>query len=741
MYKLFNKYILRTPIFSINYFFKLTQNEVISDEQLIHEFNNPVISEAIYLASPILYKEIEKWSKSKIRDEKEKKKIKNSFLKYLSRLSSRPTPFGLFAGSSIGNIIDHDLIVIESQHNKRHTRLDMNLTGLLIKYLDKDIQVKNQLLYYPNTSLYISGNQLRYVESNYKDNDVLVHQIVEVENSEYLKKIILSAKCGLKVIDIANLIIDSEIILEEALEFIYELIDNQILNSEIEQTVSGEENVDKILSILEKMNHVDDFKNKVKLIQQKLTQLDLKIGNTIDHYIEITAILKSLEIDFNEKYIFQTDLILKTRNNSLNSNINTKLYETLLFLNKISSSNEINNLKEFKKSFFERYENREMPLSSVLDEENGIGYPIKSNLGDLNPLIDDLLFNRQPTVGTTNIEWSKTQTILLKKIIDSIKEKKIFIELYDYEFNDIPVNWDNLQDTFSTISQIVSLNGNKKIIINAFVGSSAGNLLGRFCHGDPEINEFINEIVHFETNNNSDKIVAEIIHLPENRLGNILMRPSFRKHEIPYLSKSSKSNENQILLDDILISVRNNKIALKSKNKNQEILPRLTTAHSYSNSSLPIYRFLCDMQFNEKRSFLNFDWGSLKDEFSFFPRVVYKDTILSTAKWKIETEKIKEIMKISSEITLLEMVKEWSKTENLPQYVYLVEGDNKLLLNLLNISMLNMFFSEIKNKKTFVLEEFLFENDFSCFDEKKEGYVNEFIFSFYNDANNTNQYN
>jgi hypothetical protein len=298
-----------------------------------------------------------------------------------------------------------------------------------------------------------------------------------------------------------------------------------------------------------------------------------------------------------------------------------------------------------------------------------------------------------------------------------------------------------LQDTFSTISQIVSLNGNKKIIINAFVGSSAGNLLGRFCHGDPEINEFINEIVHFETNNNSDKIVAEIIHLPENRLGNILMRPSFRKHEIPYLSKSSKSNENQILLDDILISVRNNKIALKSKNKNQEILPRLTTAHSYSNSSLPIYRFLCDMQFNEKRSFLNFDWGSLKDEFSFFPRVVYKDTILSTAKWKIETEKIKEIMKISSEITLLEMVKEWSKTENLPQYVYLVEGDNKLLLNLLNISMLNMFFSEIKNKKTFVLEEFLFENDFSCFDEKKEGYVNEFIFSFYNDANNTNQYN
>jgi hypothetical protein len=44
MYKLFNKYIVRTPVFSVNYFFKLTQYDVVSDEQLIHEFNNPVIS-------------------------------------------------------------------------------------------------------------------------------------------------------------------------------------------------------------------------------------------------------------------------------------------------------------------------------------------------------------------------------------------------------------------------------------------------------------------------------------------------------------------------------------------------------------------------------------------------------------------------------------------------------------------------------------------------------------------------
>jgi hypothetical protein len=736
MYKLFDKYILRTPIFPVNYFFKLTQNDIISDEQLINEFNNPIISEAIYLASPVLHKEIEKWTNSETKNDKEKAKIINSFLKYLSRLSSRSTPFGLFGGSTIGNIANQDVIIKESQKNRRHTRLDMNLTGLLIKHIEKDIFIKNQLLFYPNTSLYIMGNQLRYVESNYKNNDVLVHQIVEVENSLYLDKILNYSKDGLKINDIANIIIDSEITLEEALEFIYELIDNQILISELGQTVSGAENLDKILSVLDTINYIDELKNKIKLIKEKLTQLDLKIGNTINLYVEIITVLESLEIKFNEKFIFQTDLYSNTKHNSLNSDVNVTLYESLLLLNKISSPNENNNLKEFKKSFFERYENREMPLSLVLDEENGIGYPIKSYKSDLNPLIDDLFFKVQPTTETKNIEWSKMHTILLKKLVDSIQDKARFIELNANDYNDFPINWDNLCDTFSTISQIISINGNKKILIEAFIGSSAGNLLGRFCHGNSEINSFISEIVDFETNISSDKIVAEIIHLPENRIGNILMRPSFRKYEIPYLSKSSKPIENQILLNDILISVRNNKIVLKSKSKNKEILPRLTTAHSYSNSSLPVYHFLCDMQFNDKRCFLNFDWGSLKDEFSFFPRVVYKAAILSTAKWKISTEKIKEIMKISNKKALIEKIKEWCTAEDIPQYVYLVEGDNKLLINLFNLQTLDMFFSEIKNKNIIILEEFLFENEFICNDDKKEGYVNEFIFSFYNNTTN-----
>ena len=67
MYKVFNKYALRTPLLAINYFRDLTTGLEISDNKLLNEFKNPIIREAIFLASPILYNEIVKWSENKIQ--------------------------------------------------------------------------------------------------------------------------------------------------------------------------------------------------------------------------------------------------------------------------------------------------------------------------------------------------------------------------------------------------------------------------------------------------------------------------------------------------------------------------------------------------------------------------------------------------------------------------------------------------------------------------------------------------
>src|SRR5438552_18348714 len=63
---------------------------------------DPAVREAIFLASPSLEESLEYWERDPSSERG--KKVELSLVKYVARLSSRATPFGLFAGVSLGTI-------------------------------------------------------------------------------------------------------------------------------------------------------------------------------------------------------------------------------------------------------------------------------------------------------------------------------------------------------------------------------------------------------------------------------------------------------------------------------------------------------------------------------------------------------------------------------------------------------------------------------------------------------------
>ena len=90
-------------------------------------------------------------------------------------------------------------------------------------------------------------------------------------------------------------------------------------------------------------------------------------------------------------------------------------------------------------------------------------------------------------------------------------------------------------------------------------------------------------------------VVAEIAHVPEVRTGNILSRPHLREYEISYLTNTTLDDDHVIPVNDLMVSVSNNRVVLRSKRLKKEIVPRLTTAHNFSKGT-PVYRFLCELQ-------------------------------------------------------------------------------------------------------------------------------------------------
>jgi len=106
MYQSLETYLFRTPYYS----FSALQDFCTKSQE-------PVFREMLQIATPDLSEGIEK----------ETDRAQHSAYRYYQRACTRPTPFGLFAGCSIGAVGERtEIQLLEQKSYKRITRLDMN---------------------------------------------------------------------------------------------------------------------------------------------------------------------------------------------------------------------------------------------------------------------------------------------------------------------------------------------------------------------------------------------------------------------------------------------------------------------------------------------------------------------------------------------------------------------------------------------------------------------------------------
>jgi hypothetical protein len=417
---------------------------------------------------------------------------------------------------------------------------------------------------------------------------------------------------------------------------------------------------------------------------------------------------------------------------TLGKEIVNELQSTMLFLNKITPIRKNENLSKFQQAFHERYEEQEIPLMEVLDPELGIGYPVTPTYdSDITPLLKNLFIPRQ--VSSPTYSFNTVQSLLFSKVQEALTKNWIEIVITDKDVQSLRENWNDLPPTLYCLFEIIRSKQKDNLIkVNSLGGSCAANLLARFAHTHDEIAQWVKVIADKEQELMPDVILAEIAHLPDSRIGNILSRPHIRDYEILYLAHSDLPRGQTIYVSDLVLSIRQGKLCLRSKQLNKEIVPRLTNAHNYRHNSMPVYHFLCDMQMQNGRNSLFFNWGYLGEEMTFLPRVRYKNTILSLATWKIKTETLKPLFSIEEDTILLKKAEEWRNNYSLPQYLLLPDGDNQLFVDMENALSLRALFSVIKKRQIVSFVEFLFEPDNAVVrDTSGNPYLNQCIVTFY----------
>lgn len=727
-YNFLSNFVLRTP-------FDSTDLTPVNHQRLVDFAQKN--KEALYFSSYALFQQIFTHPDTE-RLLASNEKLCFSLLKYHQRSKFRCTPFGLFAASGTGKW-DIENKAPKTPFYTRRTALDMHYSVVLAQYLASLKFIRSHLLFYPNSSIYISGSKLRYVEYiDKKDNREF--QLSEVDHSIYLDKILKLSQSGAIPSDLAQCVVDEQISFEDAESFIIELVNAQILVSELEPVVTGNELTCQITKCLKRIQ--ESFPNPelrqildgLSTILEKLGQMDQRMSNPIENYDEVISLIHQLNIPYDIDKLFQVDLFLDTigsRSNEycLDEKIQRKLINVFDVLSHFPITNGVSHLTKFKEAFTDRYEDRFVPLLKAMDNESGIGYGFNINhSGDVNPLIDKLSFEG---LKLENISFSDKDIFLFDKLKKANETGEYTIQITLEEVQSFPKNRTNLPDSMFAFFSVLNKGeeGKSKIHLKGFFGPSAVNVLGRFAYGHPGIFDIVKGVADCEEKINSGKILAEICHLPENRTGNILLRPHLRTFEIPYLALSDLPKENQLELSDLHIGVIHGRFVLWSKKNDKEVLPRMANAHDFRHNSLPAYHFLCDLQSQNIRESLFFDWRGVANIYQFLPRVEIQGVIVQPATWILKKRDYADLT-IDLFNERPEKIVEWKRKWNLPDKFYLTEYDNELLIHFHESSplLIKLFLSEIQKKSSVVLKEFLFDMDNPLIrhDEDKSR-TNEFI--------------
>jgi thiopeptide-type bacteriocin biosynthesis protein len=668
--------------------------------------------EALFLASPDLDESIEVWERDP--ESTRGRRVERALVRYLMRMAGRAVPFGLFAGCSIGTIGDKTELLLGARSDyQRHTRLDMDYLCALAASLEQSPSVRRTLPHHLNTSLYSGGGRVRYIESRTGE-DIRSYHLVAVESASHVETALSLAEGGGTIEEIAKALTEADpsFSFAEAEEFITELIESQLLVSDLTPAVTGPEPIHGLVEKLRRHPETERVADCLQTTQSALEALDAKgLRNSPEDYRAIAGALRELPSPVNLQRLFQTDMIKPATHCTLGPGPLKEIILAVDLLHRMSPAPGLDPLAQFRDAFVERYgEVCGVPLLQALDSDVGIGFSSTlAPVDDNSPVLRGLIF---PEHAESTRTWGRRETYLLRKLTFALSRGDQEIILAPDDIEELEQkNTPPLPDAFAAIASIMSPSeselsqGRFRVSVADIHGPSGARLMGRFCHISETLWRSVEQHLSTEMALEPNAIFAEIVHLPAGRTGNVLLRPVLREYEIPYLGCSGAPPERQIPITDLTVTVNNGRIVLYSNRLEREVIPRLTTAHYFAIGGLDVYRFLCLLQGQGRTSVINWEWGPLSTA-PFLPRVSFGRIVLAKARWTFDSREVGALTSSAGE-EMFAVIQRWRSERALPRFVALVDEENEWPVDLDNVLCVEAFVELIKRRTEVQLVEML----------------------------------
>lgn len=682
-YRFLPSLVLRTPLYG----FKERGN--MDYAALLH---TEVFRKAIFLSSELLFEALHK--KGFAYDTLSEKE-RHTVQKYANRASFRSTPFGMFAAVSLTSWQPASTAsIVVTRNPSLYVKPDFSILPGIAASLGYTNQAMELRI---NQSAFTGRNDIRFIRREFSELDARFALVAAPRNS-LLRTLMRLAKRGISRLALAAAIrSETGASAEEVSDYIKELEAEQLLVSASAPNITGNDYTQELLPLLEQQQPV------LKKILRELTEN----RHPSLAFLSATAAKLSAYTGQKPKSSFYCVAERKAIAGGLPMKYQQQIKEGLHCLQLLSSYTPSPDLEQFRKAFLAQYEREEVPLLEALDPQLGIGYGSFGEMG--NQVLISSLGLDIAAARTAKKNQPKNLAALLMN--EWMQQRKLTglgeVAITNDHLKEISSenNSHPLPPSIAVMFRVVD----GQVIIESAGGASALQMTGRFsCISS--IEAFAQEVARHEQEMNPGVVFAEIAHFCNVHAANINRRQHLRRYEIPVLTNSTLPGNRQIPLADLMISVVDNTVVLRSRKLGKPVIPRLASAYNYTKNSLPIFRFLCDVQSQQLTTSFSLSLSSAVPGLKFYPRVRYRSCIIHLAEWHLYEEELAPLANADPS-NRIRLFRQLCAEIHLPRYVALTIHDNFIVYDLNLDAEVSALLIEIKPMRKVALKEFIYPQE------------------------------
>lgn len=693
-------YLLRVPARPMSFATEVLKRlsadadgSVDPEHELLALAHEPSIRRALSIASPDLLEAVDRLTgpttgltakKLKSRA-KQLRRLRSRTLRYLLRLAARPTPFGTFAGVSWGKFTrDEGPGVTFSAVGGGRVRPDFGWVLELIRLIEADPKTRGFLRVRTNDLLH-SGPTRVYL-SQVDTHGAGRRQGVNVRLTEPLRCVLEFAIEGPTHADLQEMLMarfpsDNADVIDT---FLKQIWDQSLIMSDLRPALSSPRPDVDLLTSLERLPHnagLDDLVDGLRAISETCTRLHgCATAADLD---ELRAMQRKLTPEFSGP-LLQVDAALEVEHPpALPLSLAAELESAVGALTAVTRAAPPQNahLSAFRSAFADRYGlNALVPVQELLNSRTGMGSPDTYAQPGRS-------WAMPPAGETPHYDTSAYERVLIELIRDAERRGRGQVELTD--------EW--IQRLQSTRSEVPNPPAIPVIDVYAQIGQHAetgawqvvlrddsitygGRTFGRFHDVlGPQAREDLHRLAEWDASRRPAAVMASISYLPTSgHAANVTLVPQLHSHEVAINCQPSGQPAHRISVEELAVGATESHLYLWSTRLRRRVI--VAQGHMLNIISAPdVVRFLIEVSNDGYLVPQGFSWLGLEAQ-TRLPRVVRGATVLHPAQWRVDTGSILEGLSPRTHEARAAL-KAWMDENDLPRWCYLVDEDNRLLLD------------------------------------------------------------